>query len=99
SSDLPSVNTSNDLAYVIYTSGTTGLPKGVMINHQGVVNQLSYLESEYPVLEGDKYLLKTNFAFDVSVTELYGWFFGNGSLVILKPDGNKDILYTLKTIK
>ncbi|MGI0536122.1 AMP-binding protein, partial [Bacillus pfraonensis] len=46
-----------------------------------------------------KYLLKTNFAFDVSVTELYGWFFGNGSLVILKPDGNKDILYTLKTIK
>lgn len=28
----------DDLAYVIYTSGTTGNPKGVMIEHRGVVN-------------------------------------------------------------
>ena len=30
--------TSRNLAYVIYTSGTTGKPKGVMIEHRGVIN-------------------------------------------------------------
>ena len=35
--------TSNNLAYVIYTSGTTGNPKGVMIEHKGVVNTISSL--------------------------------------------------------
>jgi bacitracin synthase 3 len=28
----------DNLAYVIYTSGTTGKPKGVMVEHRGVVS-------------------------------------------------------------
>ena len=32
--------TSRHLAYVIYTSGFTGQPKGVMNQHQSVVNRL-----------------------------------------------------------
>ena len=30
--------TPKHLAYIIYTSGSTGQPKGVMIEHRGVVN-------------------------------------------------------------
>ncbi|ATF14554.1 non-ribosomal peptide synthetase [Brevibacillus brevis X23] len=82
------VNPTN-LAYVIYTSGSTGKPKGVMVSHESIINTLFFLESRYPVMENDVYLLKTNYVFDVSLSELFGWFIGRGRLVILPPHGEK----------
>ncbi|CAM2145834.1 Polyketide synthase PksN [Paraburkholderia tropica] len=77
------------LAYIIYTSGSTGQPKGVMVEHQSIMNTLNFLESQYPVTAEDAYLLKTNYVFDVSISELFGWFIGNGRLIILPPDEEK----------
>lgn len=77
-------------AYVIYTSGSTGLPKGVPISHKSAVNILTALHKEYPFMESDTYLLKTSYIFDVSVTELFGWFFGGGRLSLLEKGGEKD---------
>jgi amino acid adenylation domain-containing protein len=79
-----------NLAYVIYTSGSTGKPKGVMVEHRSVVNVLFALHGKYPFSQSDTYLLKTTYVFDVSVTELYGWFMGGGRLVVLEPGGEKD---------
>jgi amino acid adenylation domain-containing protein/non-ribosomal peptide synthase protein (TIGR01720 family) len=83
-----------DCAYVLYTSGSTGTPKGVVLPHESVMNTLRFLEYRYPVGEGDRYLLKTNYVFDVSVPELFGWFVGRGSLVILPPglEGSPDLM-------
>ncbi|MCP5050991.1 MAG: amino acid adenylation domain-containing protein, partial [bacterium] len=83
-------STPANLAYVIYTSGSTGKPKGVMVCHSSAVNVLSALHHMYPSRETDVYLLKTPVVFDVSVSELFGWFWGGGRLAILEPGGEKD---------
>jgi amino acid adenylation domain-containing protein len=81
---------SSNLAYVIYTSGSTGSPKGVMVDHTSIMNTLSALYRMYPFVSPDVYLLKTSYLFDVSVTELFGWYWGGGGLAILGPGGEKD---------
>jgi amino acid adenylation domain-containing protein len=87
------------LAYIIYTSGSTGRPKGVMVQHSSVVNVLSALAKMYPLPETQRWLLKTSFTFDVSVSELLGWFWGGGQLVILPKDEHKDPQKILETIE
>ncbi|MBC9929273.1 non-ribosomal peptide synthetase [Chitinophaga qingshengii] len=62
---------SESLAYVIYTSGSTGLPKGVMVEHAGVVNRIDWMWKYYHFHAGDSILQKTPNIFDVSVWELF----------------------------
>ncbi|MGB7604797.1 MAG: amino acid adenylation domain-containing protein, partial [Lutisporaceae bacterium] len=96
---LDNINSPKDIAYLIYTSGSTGKPKGVMIEHESAVNILSDMERNYPLTKEDVYLLKTSYTFDVSVTEIFGWFVGNGKLAILKPEDEKDVSEILNAIE
>ena len=88
-----------NLAYVLYTSGSTGKPKGVMVKHGSVVNLLFALQQRYPLKNQDVYLLKTSYLFDVSVTELFGWFLEGGRLAVLEPGYEKDPRLILDTIE
>ncbi|HLP61991.1 MAG TPA: amino acid adenylation domain-containing protein, partial [Candidatus Deferrimicrobium sp.] len=81
---------SSNLAYIIYTSGSTGNPKGVSIEHASAVNLLYAMQNEYPLDLSDTYLFKTAYVFDVSVTELFGWYMGGSRLALLEKDGHKD---------
>ncbi|MCP5052755.1 MAG: AMP-binding protein, partial [bacterium] len=65
-------------------------PKGVMVEHSSVVNLLQYLSNAYPFSSSDAYLLKTSYTFDVSVTELFGWYPGGGRLAVLEIGAEKD---------
>ncbi|WP_160114511.1 amino acid adenylation domain-containing protein, partial [Aquimarina sp. AU474] len=80
----------SDLAYVIYTSGSTGQPKGVMIEHHSVVNQLQWAQDKYPLTIDDVLLQKTPLVFDVSIWELFRWSISGASLYLLPPEGEKD---------
>ncbi len=86
-------------AYVIYTSGSTGRPKGTVVEHRSVVNLLTGLNGKYPFGDGDVYLLKTSLLFDVSVSELFGWFPGGGRLAVLEPARQGEPAWIIQTIK
>ncbi|MCP5051083.1 MAG: amino acid adenylation domain-containing protein, partial [bacterium] len=92
-------NQQTNLAYIIYTSGSTGRPKGVMVEHKSVANLLFALSENYLFGSEDTYLLKTPFVFDVSVSELFGWFMGGGRLAVLEAGGEKDPHIILEAVK
>jgi amino acid adenylation domain-containing protein len=92
-------SSSSSLAYIIYTSGSTGRPRGVLVQHRSVINILAALQRYYPLMETDAYLLKTSYLFDVSVTELFGWFWAGGKLVLMEKANRKDPGKILEAIK
>ncbi|MDN3695564.1 amino acid adenylation domain-containing protein [Chryseobacterium tructae] len=68
----------SNLAYVIYTSGTTGAPKGVMVEHQSVINVVDKIREAYGFAVGEKITAYTSYVFDVSVSEFFnGLLYGN----------------------
>ncbi|MCX6582995.1 MAG: amino acid adenylation domain-containing protein [Candidatus Aminicenantes bacterium] len=89
----------SNLSYLIYTSGSTGRPKGVAVEHSSAVNILMAMHREYPLEATDTYLLKTSFMFDVSVTELFGWFMEGGKLAVLEKGGEKDPALILNSVE
>ena len=62
----------DNLAYVIYTSGTTGRPKGVPVQHAGVVNVVWYRVTKLFDKETlSESLLQSSLSFDASVVHLF----------------------------
>lgn len=66
-----STGSSKDLAYIIYTSGTTGNPKGVMVEHQSLVNYITWAAAVYQKGETMTFPLHTSVSFDLTVTSIY----------------------------
>ncbi|MGK4585534.1 non-ribosomal peptide synthase/polyketide synthase [Kitasatospora sp. HPMI-4] len=86
-------------AYVIYTSGSTGRPKGVAVPHRGVVNRLTWMQTDHVMQPTDRVLQKTPFGFDVSVWEFFWPLLEGGTLVVAKPGGHKDPAYLAELIQ
>ncbi|RAL25791.1 non-ribosomal peptide synthetase [Thermoflavimicrobium daqui] len=89
-SNLLSTNQSTDLAYVIYTSGTTGQPKGVMVEHQGVINLVAYSQKEWGIQSGDRIGQVASIAFDASVWEVYVSLLTGASLYLIPKETIQD---------
>jgi amino acid adenylation domain-containing protein len=85
--------TSSNLAYVIYTSGTTGKPKGVMIEHKGVVNFAAAQAIEFNLKRDTEVraLLYANYVFDAHVWESFAFLFIGGSLYLTSEAMRKDL--------
>jgi len=81
----------DNLAYIIYTSGTTGKPKGVMIDHQGLVNYIWWAAKHYVDNSDVNFPLFTSISFDLTVTSIFTPLITGNTLVVY-GDENKDTL-------
>jgi amino acid adenylation domain-containing protein len=89
----------DDAAVVFYTSGSTGNPKGVILDHRGMVNRLNWKQRQYPLTETDVILQKTNIIFDVSLWELFWWNFAGASLYLMSPGKGDQPQDTVEAVK
>lgn len=86
-------------AYAIYTSGTTGKPKGVLVEHRGVVNYSLWRIDAYEYTQNDVTLQLLSYSFDGFVSNFYSSLLSGGTLVLV-PDGKKaDYEYIAHTVK
>jgi nonribosomal peptide synthetase DhbF len=86
-------------AYVIYTSGSTGRPKGVLISHEGIANYLARQHGEFGLTAADRFLHKASVAFDASVWEIFVPLTIGGTVVVARPDGQRDPAYLTQLIR
>jgi amino acid adenylation domain-containing protein len=91
--------TAKNLAYILYTSGSTGQPKGVMVEHRGLCNAVSWITQTLELSAEDRCLLKTPITFDAAGRELYPSLLTGGGLVIAEADGHRDSRYLAETIR
>jgi amino acid adenylation domain-containing protein len=73
------------LAYVIYTSGSTGAPKGVMVQHGGLVNYLRWAVDAYASRGHGGSPFFASLSFDLGIPGLYAPLL-TGQAVHLLPD-------------
>jgi long-chain acyl-CoA synthetase len=73
----------SDIAGFIYTSGTTGLPKGVLLTHTNIANNVSAMHEVFPMEASDRSLSFLPWAHSFGQTvELHGLFSMGASMGI-----------------
>ncbi|SEN90842.1 non-ribosomal peptide synthase domain TIGR01720/amino acid adenylation domain-containing protein [Chitinophaga rupis] len=71
-----------DAAYIIYTSGSTGQPKGVILQHEGLLNTAWHHVQELGMLPEDNYLQFMSSSFDGSLLDIFTTLLSGATLVI-----------------
>ncbi len=85
--------TPRQLAYIIYTSGSTGQPKGVAIEHRGVVNTILDVNQRYGITSQDRVLAISALNFDLSVYDIFGTLAAGGAIVLPESERRIDPIH------
>ena len=90
-----------DLAVIIYTSGTTSQPKGVMLTHSNLAQQINYLYKLYPIGTEDSSLsvLPLSHTYECSLGMIYIVATGANTTYLEKPPTPSILLPALRKVR
>ncbi|CAM3273334.1 amino acid adenylation domain-containing protein [Stackebrandtia soli] len=75
-----------DLAYVVHTSGSTGVPKGVMVEHRGIVNTVHYRARYYDFDPGACVLQVPPIHFDSGINDVFSALIAGARVVVMSRE-------------
>jgi amino acid adenylation domain-containing protein len=79
-----------NLAYIIYTSGSTGIPKGVAMQHQSLINLITWQIQNVTAPSSARTAQFASLSFDVSVQEIFSTWCGGGTLILVPEETRRD---------
>lgn len=72
-------------AYIMHTSGSTGEPKGVVVQHRGIIDFIDWVTAYMGLDEKSVIALQSPFHFDASIFDIYSCI-AVGSKIVIMPD-------------
>ncbi|MEH1958972.1 MAG: non-ribosomal peptide synthetase [Nostoc sp.] len=85
-----------NLVYIIYTSGSTGIPKGVAMQHQSLINLITWQIQNVTAPSSARTAQFASLSFDVSVQETFATWCGGGTLVLVPEETRRDATILLR---
>jgi amino acid adenylation domain-containing protein len=86
-------------AYVIYTSGSTGMPKGVVVDHEGLSAYADWARKTFTPQDQPVFPLYSSFGFDLTVTSIFVPLICGGSIVVYPEEAGITDLAVLRVFE
>ncbi|KAH6673321.1 polyketide synthase [Halenospora varia] len=89
SAKRPIKSSGSEAAAILYTSGSTGVPKGIILKHSSLINEIEDSATKFG-LNKDRVLQQSALSFDMSIWQTFNALANGGSLYVTSKEARID---------